>query len=97
MIQKIMGGKDEEERVKTQQLVAKMANISNKLRKTAWKRNIMTEASTQFYDKHFSKRRSLITVNLLDTNPLLVYFNKKEKFQFFNYFLYFFSIYHFIF
>jgi P4 family phage/plasmid primase-like protien len=61
LINKVCTLQNEEERVKTQQLVAKMANISNKLRKTAWKRNIMTEASTQFYDKHFMHK--------LDSNP----------------------------
>ena len=61
LINKVCNIQDEEERVKTQQLVAKMANISNKLRKTAWKRNIMTEASAQFYDKSFMHK--------LDSNP----------------------------
>jgi hypothetical protein len=64
LINKVCTLQDEEERVKTQQLVAKMANISNKLRKTAWKRNIMTEASAQFYDKSF--------MNKLDNNPNLL-------------------------
>ena len=64
LINKVCTLQDEEERVKTQQLVAKMANISNKLRKTAWKRNIMTEASAQFYDKQF--------MNKLDNNPNLL-------------------------
>jgi len=64
LINKVCTIQDEEERVKTQQLVAKMANISNKLRKTAWKRNIMTEASVQFYDKYFMSK--------LDSNPNIV-------------------------
>lgn len=64
LINKVCTIQDEEERVKTQQLVAKMANISNKLRKTSWKRNIMTEAAVQFYDKYFMSK--------LDSNPNII-------------------------
>ena len=66
LINKVCTIQDEEERVKTQQLVAKMANISSKLRKTSWKANIMKEAQLLFYDNKFMKK--------LDANPNIVCF-----------------------
>lgn len=57
---------DEKEREKFQKHAQKISELTIKLKKTAWKKNIMKEAEELFYNKEF--------INKLDKNPNLLCF-----------------------
>ena len=57
---------DEKEREKLQKHAQKISELTIKLKKTAWKKNIMKEAEELFYNKEF--------FNKLDKNPNLLCF-----------------------
>ena len=57
---------DDKEREKQQNYIQKVADLSIKLKRTSWKKNIMKEAEELFYNKEF--------FNKLDKNPNLLCF-----------------------
>ena len=74
ILNKIATVLDDNERDKLKKLAQLISDLSMKLKKTTWKRNIMKEAQELFYDKKFFSK--------LDTNPnLLCYKNGVIDFE----------------